>query len=335
MQVPTDYSVVMCRIAREQGADLLEGTGRTLADIEARPFQPLGDYLRILGRFTELQTASDWGFRFGQQLSMANHGPLGFGAMSAPTVRDGLAFMSRYIKTRASYLDSRMDLRKNSIHLVFKHHSDLHPFLRRSCETLAMIFQSFIESAGATTAPTVWRFPYDEPDNCADYENWLHGGHTFDADALRLEVPASVGMVPSAFRNDVAYQSTMAQCEAILLQASTDPLVDRVRGILASHIDRRAEEDVPVTGIPSAEEVAGQLQVSRRTLIRHLQAAGVGFQSMKDDILRDRILMLLGRRELSISEIAGRLGYSDTANFTRACRRMFDATPLKLRRDQV
>ena len=56
---------------------------------------------------------------------------------------------------------------------------------------------------------------------------------------------------------------------------------------------------------------------------------------MKDDILRDRILMLLGRRELSISEIAGRLGYSDTANFTRACRRMFDATPLKLRRDQV
>lgn len=114
-------------------------------------------------------------------------------------------------------------------------------------------------------------------------------------------------------------------------RASMSPLVDRVRGILASHIEQRAGEDYPVTAIPSADQVAAQLQISRRTLIRQLKDAGASFQSLKDELLAGQIEVLIGQGTLSMAEIANRLGYADGANFTRACRRMFGVTPTELR----
>jgi AraC-like DNA-binding protein len=239
--------------------------------------------------------------------------------------------MCHYMPTRASYLNCSIELPRGAIHIVMAHDDEMLPFLQRSCETLAVIFQTYIESAGGTAAPTVWRFPYRPPANRTDYNVWLHGGYTFGAAVLRLEVPVSVGMVPSAFRNDAAYQSSVAQCEAILQRASTNPLVDRVRGILASHIEQRAGEDYPVTDIPSADEVAEQLQISRRTLIRRLKESGASFQSLKDELLARQIEALIGQETLSMAEIANRLGYTDAANFTRACRRMFGVAPRELR----
>lgn len=329
--MPTDYAIVMQRAATEQGVDLLAGLDYDQAALEAREFMPLPDYIHVLERYTALQRPVDWGFRMGQQLTMANHGPLGFGAMCAPTIRDGLVFLCRYMPTRASYTQCWIELHRDEIHVVFRHDPEMSRFLQRICETLCIIFQSFIESSGASTAPTVWRFPYPAPDDLAHYNEWIHGGYSFDAPVFRLELPVSVGMVPSAFRNDAAYKSTTAQCEAILMRVSIIPMAEKVRGILASSLERRVTESVPVTEVPSAEDVAASLQVSRRTLIRRLKEAGTSFQAIKETLLRTHMAVLFAQRELSLGEIAERLGYADAANFTRACRRLFGSTPSELR----
>lgn len=334
-RMPTAYAIIMYRQARAQGVDLLEGLPLSLADLEAREFMPIEDYAKVIDRFGELHPEPDWGFRLGHQFSMANHGPLGFGAMSAPTIRDGLVMLSRYLPTRTCYADCRLEYRGADILLTL----DLHAVARsqpyRHCETFAVIFQSFIESAGAPATETIWRFPYAPPPHHALYGRWLRGHYHFGAQALRLEVPGSVGLTPSAFRNDDVYKSTTSQCEAILMEASSGAFADKARSILGSRVERRAMESVPVTDIPSADEIAGHLQVSRRTLIRQLKDAGTSYQQMKDQLTGDRLVVLMKDDRLTLAQIADRLGYADPANFTRACRRLYGKPPGELRKEHV
>jgi AraC-like DNA-binding protein len=331
-QFPADYAIVLVRSAQEQGFDLLERSTTSAAELEAHDYLPLSVYIELLERYTAVQTDPDWGFRLGQRLTMASHSALGFGAMTAPTIRDGLVFLARYLPTRTSYSTATIEQHGTSLHLLFRHDEVMLRFQQRICETLSLIFQSFIESAGAATTPLVWRFPYPPPANQASYDQWLHGGFTFEAEVLRLEVPGSVAMISSAFANKTAHQASLAQCEALLLEANTDTFTGKVRTILSSHIERRVLETVPVTVIPSASEIADHLKVSRRTLIRRLQNGGSPFQELKDELLRSQIESLLARTDLTLAEIGHRLGYADAANFTRACKRMYGATPRALRK---
>ncbi len=72
--------------------------------------------------------------------------------------------------------------------------------------------------------------------------------------------------------------------------------------------------------------------MSPRTLKRQLAATGTTFQAVLDELRRDRALMLLDRAELTLDEVADRLGYSDTANFTRAFKRWTGQTRRSSRR---
>lgn len=330
-RMPTDYAIVMIRKAREQGVDLLEGLPLTLADLERNELMPVEDYALVLERFSKLPAEPDFGFRLGGLFSMANHGPAGFGAMSAPTIRDGLLFLSRYIETRTPYTSCRFEYRRLDLHLEFAQGEIAQPFRRRSCETLSVIFQSYIESAGGTAAPTRWRFPYARPAHHDCYGRWLRGAYSFDAPCLRLEVPSSVCAVPSAFRNDAALASNTSQCEAILIEAGEGGLVEKVRSMLGSRIERRVREAVPVTEIPSADTIAALLGISRRTLFRQLKDGGTTFQTLKDELRREQMEVLLRSSQLSLAQIAERLGYAEAANFTRACTRLFGEAPRSLR----
>ncbi|HEU4428531.1 MAG TPA: AraC family transcriptional regulator ligand-binding domain-containing protein [Myxococcota bacterium] len=333
-RMPTDYAIVMVRKARERGCDLLAGLGFSLTDLERSERMSVADYARVLERFGELHPEADFGFRLGELFSMANHGAAGFGAMSAPTIRDGLVFLSRYIQTRTPYTSCRFSYRRFDLQLHFELGEIALPFMRRSCETLSVIFQSYLESAGASAEETRWHFPYARPAHHACYGRWLRGAHAFDAAQLRLEVPEAICALPSAFRNDAAFASTTSQCEAILADAAADGVAARVRAMLASRIEQRAREAVPVTQIPSADGVAAQLGVSRRTLIRQLKDAGTTFQALKDELRREQMEALLRDGQLPLAEIAERLGYAEAANLTRACTRLLGEAPQRLRARQ-
>jgi AraC-like DNA-binding protein len=55
------------------------------------------------------------------------------------------------------------------------------------------------------------------------------------------------------------------------------------------------------------------------------------FTAIADDVRRQRALLLLENRDLSIAEIATRLGYTEVPNFTRAFRRWTGKTPAAYR----
>lgn len=72
---------------------------------------------------------------------------------------------------------------------------------------------------------------------------------------------------------------------------------------------------------PSLEEVAAQLHTSPSTLQRHLSAEHTSLQWLKDDLRRDLAISRLSTSRVSLAQLAGELGFSDSPTFQRAFKR--------------
>ena len=77
----------------------------------------------------------------------------------------------------------------------------------------------------------------------------------------------------------------------------------------------------------SATTVADRFALHRRTLSRHLQAEGAGFQSLVNETRFEIARQLLSQTRIPLSEIAVALGYSEASAFTRAFRRWAGQSP--------
>lgn len=82
----------------------------------------------------------------------------------------------------------------------------------------------------------------------------------------------------------------------------------------------------------SRQGIAETLGLQERTLNRRLRALGTSFEMIRDQVRRDLTIRYLARGDLSVTEIAARLGYSELAVLSRSCRRWFNEAPRELQR---
>ena len=99
-------------------------------------------------------------------------------------------------------------------------------------------------------------------------------------------------------------------------------LVIDVRRLLAKRI---------VGGDTRIDSVARELTTTARTLQRRLEQAGVSYQDLLEETLRETAEQYLLDRSLPISEVAFLLGYSEPSAFHRAFKRWNNVTPLNFR----
>lgn len=83
---------------------------------------------------------------------------------------------------------------------------------------------------------------------------------------------------------------------------------------------------------PAFPALAAELDMAAPTLRRGLAQHGHSYRNLKSDLRRERAQTLLRAGELSISDIAHRLGYAEPSAFYRAFRVWSDQTPDQWRR---
>jgi AraC-like DNA-binding protein len=88
-------------------------------------------------------------------------------------------------------------------------------------------------------------------------------------------------------------------------------------------------------GKAETEPVAHELGMSVRTLARRLGELGVTFAQILDELRQDLALRYLRDPNLSLSQIAFLLGYSELSAFSHAFRRWTRTTPGEWRMKQV
>jgi AraC-like DNA-binding protein len=111
--------------------------------------------------------------------------------------------------------------------------------------------------------------------------------------------------------------------ERMLTELGTPSLPDQVRALLRSETDLRNMD---------AGRVARMLRLHPRTFRRQLIAANSPWSELLDDTRRRIACDELRRRDVSIRDLADRLGFSEPSAFTRAFKRWTGETPAKYSR---
>lgn len=162
-------------------------------------------------------------------------------------------------------------------------------------------------------------FEQPSPDNAAEY--WLilgkqvlfgQGRSAIEWDAAALELPI--------VRNAASAKVFLRQAPANFLvrYRNQDGCTPRIRKLLSS---RRYDE------WPTFEALAPLLHLTPTTLRRRLEAEGLNYQQLKDDLRKDMAITLLGGTELPVEAIAERVGFSENSSFYRAFRKWTGLNP--------
>ncbi len=144
----------------------------------------------------------------------------------------------------------------------------------------------------------------------------------FGRKANEIVFDAAILDEPLKTADPVSLRLAQEQCERVFESlAGRSRIVDQVARIVLQSDGRQR----------SCDEVAALLQLSPRTLRRRLADEGTTFVDVRDGELRDRSIVLLRSKDLSLSQIASRLGYANGANFLRAFRKWTGHPPAHYR----
>ena len=282
---------------------------------------PIAVCSEIVARAQRLTGEPALAMSLGVQMRLSSHGFLGWAAMTASTVREAIELGCRFASTRTTAIGLALYVEDDTASLVIEERAPLGPRLAEfAILSLAVAVWQLAQVLTGTTVTGVAECTFAAPGYLADVP--AAAMIRFGCPVNRLVFPARILDLPLTTADPVATQLARAQCERELAALVDAGVPARVRAA----IDARLEQ------APSLDEVARELHVSTRTLKRKLAERGTTFSAILEDVRRQRALLLLDHRDLSIGEIATRLGYAELPNFTRAFRKWTGQTPVAYRK---
>jgi len=287
----------------------------TLADPATRV--PLPVVAEIVSRAQALTGEPALALYLGWQVRLSSHGFLGFAAMTAETLADAAALAVRFASTRTTALGLALYVEGDTVSLVIEERAELGALRELAViSVMVLLWQAGQGLTGRTLMGSAeCAFPVPEWIAKVPFAASII---QFDRPAHRLVFPRALLDLPVKTADQVATQLARAQCERELAAIADAGLVGRVRAAVEA-----GAQDLPA--------VAKQLRMSTRTVKRRLAERGTTFREVVDDLRRQRALLLIEDRGLTLDDIAGRLGYTETPNFTRAFRRWTGTTPAAYR----
>jgi AraC-like DNA-binding protein len=269
-------------------------------------------------------TGKPWlGLELGDQAPVSAHGPLGYAAVTAPDLEHCLKVLGRYGPVREDSFSWSFQTRADGGTLQVIDRLDWGEARSFVLDTMAAALVRVLHAAvGALPAGLRLDIPLPQPTWVARYEQALGLPLQFGQPTLTLHVPAAALGQPLLGADARAHSAACHECDLALAELVQSSTAQRVASLLAH---------TPEGSYAQLGHIAAHCGVSERTLMRHLAREGTSFQQLHDSHQQSRALWLLLHTAHSVEEIAARLGYTDTSNFSRTVKRWFGSTPSALR----
>jgi AraC-like DNA-binding protein len=265
------------------------------------------------------------GFYLGLQVPVSSHGFVGFAAMASPTLGEALDVAVRFAPTRTNAIALRAQTGGGAASVVLEELAPLGAARELLVCSMLVGLQHAAEALTGKRMEGSADFALPEPPHAARFRHLIRGGMRFGQPAHQIVFDASALALPVVMADPVALRLARDQCQRELDEIGAGAsAAARVRAFL----NEPRREGAPA----GLDETARALGLSARTLKRRLADEGTDFSTLLDDQKRQRALLLLRSADLSVEDVAARVGYSDVANFTRAFRRWAGTTPTAYRR---
>jgi AraC-like DNA-binding protein len=274
-----------------------------------------------------LAKRSDIGFEWGRRLKLNSHDILGYAMLSAPNLDRVLRLCSRYYRLLTPMFRMLYHRTGDRAELIFR---PAHPMRTRTLNVLQeaiAVSVHFQCTPLLQTASSVFDMymPFEEPPHVARYRELAPARVHFGPSALpEIRIVADTWSLdaPLPMADEHAVRRAEDRCKLLLKTFSAN-------GNFRDWVVMMLNEADSVQ--PTIEELAQMLGISARTLDRHLQNENCGFRVLSTQVRDARARTLLVEGELSVSQIAYKLGFTDVANFSRAFRRANGVSPSDFR----
>lgn len=272
------------------------------------------------------QTHNDnFGLQFGIAFDPRDLGLWGYAAISAATLGAALqTLVDLFPLHQQSSVLRLVPAGKDMLRLEYRIETADVCGRRQDAElTLAQMTSLVRGCLGRGWAPEEVHFEHPKPEGWRGHEQAFGAPVFFSQPTNALLIKASALGAPMP-TSDLRLMHNMRHCLERLserkdLRAS---VVDRVRAAVRARLPE---------GAPAIEAIATELRLPVGVIQRELGYDGMSFNALIEATRRDLALSYLRQRQLSLSEIAFLLGYSELSVFSRAVRRWTGASPRALR----
>lgn len=285
---------------------------------------------RVVERGLELTGEAWFGLDVGRTTPISSHGGLGFAVVASPNVGTALDLVVQHASQRIEVMRPSLveteDALRLQLHDTVGWNEHTEYVSGHILGAFTLLFEGLTGALGDGRAPDAapkLHWPFPRPEWAEIYTERLPGwGHEFGAAVSAVELPPSIRSMTCIMADRFAFAEAMRS-----VQAAEDRRGPSLRAQVIEAL-------VSCEGTyPRLPEMAASLGISPRTLVRRLSDEGESFQGLLDEVRKEAALWFLRETRLTVEEIAERLGYVDTSNFSRTCKRWFNRTARELRRE--
>ena len=327
IQVPTLYLRTLVELTLEMGYEpkpwlQAAGIGQTQL---TQPTVALSTqrYVALVRAAVQYTEEPALGLLLGQRLRMNTHGTLAFALMNSASLRQAITLLERFLPVRTDLLSVRFVDSATQPQLQFAPAADLDLAELLILETVMLAVRNVFDylAPGAQAVQAV--------EFCAPVTPYTRLAQELFAcpvqygatcNALKLN-PLALDM-PLSTADAHALENAAAMCQAELDKITRqESLTARIqRSLLGS-----------AGAMPSLQTSARMFHIAPRTLHRRLEAEGTSYRAIVDQVRHRLARQHLKNSNISLQEIAYRLGYTDQANFRRAFKRWEGVPPQSMR----
>lgn len=309
---------LMIWVAGEHGVSphsCLDGTGLSPADLDDPTRQIAGQQELTVLRNILRQLRSNLGFGLicGARYHLTTHGSWGFALLSSPTLRSMLDFTQRYFDLSYSFNRLSVLVDGSEVKLIYDDRDnpeDVRSALVERDMAAAVTFGK--DMFGAIIPPRAIKLRAPRPAYVDAFVDIFGVTPEFGANVNSLSIDAAILDVPQPHGDEVGAWLSQEQCRNLMAE----------RGAFAGIAGRVRARIVSKPGeIPTMQEVAEQLGMSTRTLRNRLYREHTSYRELVEHIRQQMAEQLMRSPQLTVDDIAERLGYSDTSSFVTAFKR--------------
>ncbi|REL35860.1 AraC family transcriptional regulator [Thalassotalea euphylliae] len=326
------YARILCAYIKNNGFAIdrlfLGSTLNWQTLLEQQRFISFEQFRRIVLNALAIMKKPWLGLEVARLLPISVHGSLGYGAVTAPTVKSAFKLIEQAMATRITLYNFEYQHTDFGARFTIRESSPLQELTQVMYPMLLGSFCDIVEkTTGKKAANIPVSLPYVEPEWSAKYyELFPEFNYTFSSEHFFVEIPQQLLNTHSLTADDYAYRNALREChQLIAIREQGGDFSERIKNHLFS-----------VSPLYSSQaQAAKAMGVSVSTLIRKLKSEHTSFQALLNEVRAELACWQLQNSETSIESIAEAVGFIDTSNFARVFKGWMGCTPSQFRRQHV
>ncbi len=242
---------------------------------------------------------------------------LGYAWLTSATLRDALERFKNYLRIATEFYQLELKETQAGYELIFNFEDKETLNIAQVDASMAIVLEMCRVNLEQQITPLSVALIHSQPACQHSYASYYGHSVKFSQSVYKIILPLKIIDTP-LFNGapDLAILNDQAIVQYLQKLDDTD-IVHQVKTIITEHI---------CSGI-SNEQVAKALNMSERTLNRHLNEHGITFKELLKDVRINLSKLYIKKGQFNITEIAFQLGFSDSSSFSRAFKHWTGTSP--------